>query len=406
MLKQISTHVIALIAVVTVFTSLSGCAPTSRIDALSQTINQGSPTKPTPDIANDIMLAIADEIQISSLQEFLKADLIIEGRIVGTQTHWVTDTTATNAELADRQARGLPIGTYVFGYQVAVDKVLNGQAPSATIVVAPAIVTYEIGDRVILFLRDISGDPIQALGQTKYAVMTSAGQFRIEKDSTLFSFKEKGVNPLVDTYRGIGKDVLEKDIQNLIAQLPKPNKLDVLRQTLKSTGIVIEGTIQSVQAVHFVNSAEKSQQEIDQLLAEGKIVGLVLTDYVVTVNKVLYDMRGDNPKYFPDWKPLQPGQTIIVTRQGGTYRGVTQIAEAGSAFVIGDQEVLFLSNFSLTNYDVPDDGQVRYSTNSQTGRFLIGSDKNLKAFSARGLGEFYARQGLDQLEQDIDKLPK
>jgi hypothetical protein len=360
---------------------------------------------PTPAEASSAPYTFIDETEITNLQELLLADLTIEGTIVGEQTRFVLDTTTTSAELADRQARGLATGVYVTDYQVSIDKVLNGQSLSSTVIVIPSGGTYQVGDRAIMFLKDISGDPIQAPGQTKYEVLSS-GEFRLEKDSTLFSFKQKGMNPLVDTYRGKDKDVLEKDIQVLVAQLPKPNKMDVLRNTLSSTGIVIEGTIQGIQAVHFVNSAEKSQQEIDQLLAEGKIVGLVLTDYAVTINKVVYDMRGDHPKYFPDWKPLQPGQIIIVTRQGGTYHGVTQIAEPGLAFEMGTQEVLFLSNFSLTNYDVPDDGQVRYSTNSQTGRFLIGSDKNLKAFSAHGLGEFYAGQGLGQLEQDINKLPK
>lgn len=404
MSMQKSAHLISSLVLVVVTSLLSGCAPSSGQPAPAQVIDQTAPTALPPEEINDAFPSRIDEGEIRSLEELLSADLIIEGKIVDKQTHWVTDTSATKTELADRQARGLPTGTDVLEYQVTIDKVFEGLAPSATIVVVPYFATYQTGDRAILFLKDISGDPIQAPGQTKYEIFTSSGQFRIEKDNTLFSFKRKGMNPVADTYRGKDKAILEKDIQDLVARLPKPTKADVLQNTLKSTGIVIEGTIQGVRAVHFVNSMEKSQQEIDQLLAESKMPGLVLTDYAITVVKVLYDMRGDHPKYFPDWKPLEPGQTIIVTRQGGTYKGVTKIEEPGPAFEVGNREVLFLSGFSPKNYDMPDDGQTRYSTDSRLGRLLIGIDGRLTAFTTHSLGGFYSGQTVDQLEKDIAEL--
>ena len=98
------------------------------------------------------------------------------------------------------------------------------------------------------------------------------------------------------------------------------------------------------------------------MLAEGKMPGLVLTDYTIVVDKVLSDKRLAYPRFFPNYKSLQPGQTIIVMRKGGTYKGVTKIEEAGPAFVLGSQEVLFLVGTSLKNYDLPDDGQERFST--------------------------------------------
>jgi hypothetical protein len=405
MSKRTHTCIIVALTVVTVFSSLSGCTPSSGQSPLNQPTDQATPAEAALESTSNVPYVFSDEIELTK-EDFLSADLIVEGIITGKQTHWVTDTTATEAELADRRARGLSTGTDVLEYQVAIDKVWNGQAPAATIVVAPASPTYEVGDHAILFLEDISGDPIRAPGQTKYAVMTSAGQFRIEKDNTLSSAKIKGTNPMVDAYRGKDKSVLEQDIQDLVAKLPQPTKADVLQQTLQSSGIVIIGTVQDVQDVHFVNSLEKSQKEIDQLLAEGKMPGLLLTDYAVTVDKVLYDMRGDNPRFFPDWKPLQPGQTIIVTRQGGTYKGVTKIEEAGPAFETGQQEVLFLSNFSLTNYDLPDDGQARYSTDARLGRLLIGPDGNLVAFTTRGLGGFFGGQSVEQLEKDLAEFLK
>lgn len=406
MSKWTFVHIIVASMLVTVFLMLPGCAPSSEQSLVNQAPNQGAPTEAALEEPSSAPYVLSNESELTSLEELLKADLVIEGTIAGEQQMWIPDTTATEAEVAERQARGLSIGVNATDYQVTIDKVLNGQIPTGTIIVAPASGTYQVGDRAILFLRDISGDPIRAPSQTKYAILTSSGQFRIEKDNTLSSSKRKGMNPLVDSYRGQDKSVLEKDIQDLVAKLPKPNKADVLQNTLKSTGIVIEGTVQGVRDVHFVNSLEKSQKEIDQLLAEGKMPGLILTDYAVTVDKVLYDMRGDNPRFFPDWKPLEPGQTIIVTRQGGTYKGVTKIEEAGPAFEASGREVLFLSNFSLTNYDLPDDGQARYSTDSRLGRLKIKPDGKLAAFTTRDVGGLFGGQSVEQLEKDLAKFLK
>ncbi len=406
MSKRTLIYITVALTLVTVFLLLSGCASSSGQSPLNQTIDQATPTVPPAGEALSEPYTFIDEVEVTSLEGLLQSDLIIEGTIAGEQTRWITDTTATNAEIADRQARGLPTGTTVLEYQVTIDKVLKGQAPSGTITVAPAHAKYKAGDRAILFLRDISGDPIQAPGQTKYAILTSSGQFRIEKDNTLSSTKREGMNPVVDTYRGKDKSVLEKDIQDLVAKLPKPTKEEILQKQVTGADLIILGTIQDVRDVHFVNSMEKSQQEIDQLLAEGKMPGLVLTDYTIVVDKVLSDKRLAYPRFFPDYKPLQPGQTIIVMRQGGTYKGVTQIEEAGPAFVPGSQEVLFLVGTSLKNYDLPDDGQDRFSTDSRLGRLLIGSDGKLTAFAARGVGGLYGGQSVDQLAQDITEFLK
>lgn len=405
-------------------TSLSGCAVLPGQPVSGQTINQVIPTSPTLDVKsnddNPVAFVDGGPIEITSLQQLVSSDLIIEGTIAREKTRFVSDTTATSAELAERQARGESIGTLVTDYEVIVDKVIKGQVESTTVIVDLSNLKYiddkgrlfkdipsvQVGDRVVLFLTDISGDPIRAPGQTKYTVAAPIAEFRIEIDNVLSTHIPKGQNPIADTYRGKDKAVLEQDIQDLIAKLPKPTTADVLQNALKSTGIVIEGTIQSVRDVHFVNSMEKSQQEIDQLLAEGKMPGLVLTDYAITVDKVLYDMRGDHPKYFPDWKPLEPGQTIIVTRQGGTYKGVTKIEEPGPAFEAGHREVLFLSGFSLKNYDLPDDGQTRYSTDSRLGRLLIGPDGTLAAFTTRGVGGLFGEQSLEQLEKDVAEFVK
>ncbi len=85
---------------------------------------------------------------------------------------------------------------------------------------------------------------------------------------------------------------------------------------------------------------------------------------------------------------------------------MTKIEELGPAFEVGNREVLFLSGFSLKNYDLPNDGQTRYSTDSRLGRLLIGSDGTLAALTMRGVGGLFGGQSLAQLEKDLAEFVK
>ncbi|HEY4688388.1 MAG TPA: hypothetical protein VIK33_03685 [Anaerolineae bacterium] len=403
MSKQTFGGIVAF-TLVTVFVALTGCASSFGRSGSEGTIGSAASTRLTSDETGNNRGPLIDRIEITGLQQLVSSDLIIEGTITGENTRFVPDITATEAELDERRAQGLPIGVDVAEYEVTIDQVLKGRVDSSTVIVIPAgagtAAPIQVGDRVILFLVDISGDPVYAPDQTKYRVIAPEGQFRVEEDNTLFVYAP-APSPLTESYRGKDKSVLEKDILDLVAKLPQPTKEEVLQNARNGADLVIEGTIQGVGEVHFINAMEKPQEWIDQMLAEGKMPGLVLTDYTITVDKVLSDKYAGNPRFFPNWKPLEPGQTIIVTRQGGTYKGVTKLEEPGPLFEIGSREVLFLVGTSLTNYDVPNDGQSRYSTDSRLGRLLIGSDNRLTAFTTKGLGGFYGGQSLDQLEQAI-----
>lgn len=364
------------------------------------------PVTPTANVlrataSDSVPMARVDRIEFTRLEDMVSdpIDLIIEGTITGEITQWVQYSDLTNAELAERQARGEPTGVFVTDYEVTIDTVLKGQPDLMTITVNPVPSEHsntrlQVGDRVILFLLE-RARPIMTSDQAEYMVIAPEGQFRIEKDNTLFAYASPSRNPIAGKYQGQDKSILERDILDLVARLPKPTKEAALEQALWSATIVIEGTIQGIREVHFVNTRERPQEWIDQMFAEGKMPGSVFTDYIVTVNKVIFEMAPYQPKFFPGWKPLQPGQTIIVTRRGGTYRGVTSIEEPGPPFEIGSREVLFLIPSSY----LPDDGQVRYTTNIT--RFRIGPDNKLIASTTKDLGAFYDGQALHQLEQDI-----
>jgi hypothetical protein len=408
--KRTFTRAIVALTLMAIMATLVGCGTTSpeQIDP-SQGFGPVTPTGDTPYTTGNgsVPIAMIDRIAFTRLEELVSdpTDLIIEGTITSEMTQWVQYTDLTNAELAQREAAGLPTGALAIYYKVMIDKVLKGQTNETTVTVTPAASEYsdpslQVGDRVILFLRERE-TPTIAPGQTEYMVIAPEGQFRIEKDNTLSTYLPPSRNPVADTYRGQDKSILEKGILDLVSRLPQPTKEEALEKALSSATIVIKGTIQGIRQVHFINALEKPQEWIDQMLAEGKMPGLVLTDYTVIVDRVLFEMAPYQPRFFPDWKPLQPGQTIIVTRQGGTYRGVTSVEEPGAPFEIGSQEVLFLVP---TSFDIPDDAQVRYTTDSRRGRFLIGPDNKLIAFTTKGLGAFYDGQNLHQLEQDIAEL--
>ncbi|HET7090909.1 MAG TPA: hypothetical protein VFL17_19945, partial [Anaerolineae bacterium] len=374
MIRKKPIRVALAVVVAAIAVSLAGCAGLLERPAVPQAVcTHGVPS-----------MMIDSGWTWATLQDVVREDriLIIEGIITLANTRFITDTSATQAELDERQANGLPIGHFRTEYEVTIGNVLKGESDSPTITVA-GLDEVQVGDRVILFLLEVSGDPTVPSGQTIYSVAHPIGQFRIEKDNTLsaHSLALALRSPLADAYCGKDKSVLEKDIQDLVAQLPKPTRDEALQNAVNAADLVIEGMIQGIGEAHFVNAMEKPQEWIDQMLAEGKMPGLVLTDYTIVIDKVLSDKRIYYPRFFPNYEPIEPGQTIIVTRQGGTYQGVTQIEEPGPPFEIGSREVLFLVGFSLTNYDIPDDGQIRYSTDSLRGRLLIGPDGRLTAFT-------------------------
>lgn len=416
MLERIVVRLVAVSMLMAVIMNITGCAGLS---------GQTAPTDLEARRSHIVFVeTVRDPSRSGTLQELTLADLIVEGTVTRQETR-VIQYHATEAELAEREARGDATGIPFTDFEVTIDKVLKGRAPSTTVTVTqfggtykdltiidPEDPLFQLGDRVILFLRDISGDPIQAPGQIKYMVVAPAGRFRIEKDNTLSIHLPDSRNPVADAYRGKDKSELEKNILDLVGKLsPESAKEEVLQNTLTGSDLVVEGTIQDIREVRLIPDEGKSEEWIDQMLVEGKMPGLVVTDYTIMVDKVLLDKFANQPRFFPDRKPIESGQTIIVTRLGGTYKGVTKIEEPSSPFEIGSREIMFLRDLSLMSnfisYGDPGDGLVRYSpTDSRLGRLLIGPNNKLIAFTTKGLGGIYGGQDVEQLEQDIAEFLK
>jgi hypothetical protein len=401
---------------------LGGCAPVPAQDTdltFALATSQSTTANIVQKQGDKVIAADVDRVPFSddkSLQDLMHADLVIEGKVVH-QTSRLIQPRATETELHDSS-----VGTPFTDSEVVIDKVLKGQYSSPTVVVVqfggtvndytvvdPEEPLLQIGDTVILFLRDISGDPAQAPGQTKYMITVPSGLFRIDSNENLSTHLSPASAGVADTYRGKDKSVLEKDIQDLAAKLPQP-KAVAFNNAVGGAHLVIEATIKEIKEVRLIPEEGKSEGWIKQMLSEGKMPGDVYTDYVVTINKVLFDKFSDQPRFFPDRKPLQPGQTIIVTWRGGTYEGVTQTYERGVPFEVGGREVMFLQDIGIMTGD-PDYHspryQVRYSlVDSVRARLPIGHDGTFAALDGRGLSDFYAGQSVEQLEKDLAEFLK
>src|SRR3972149_2123726 len=115
MSKQTFGGIVAF-TLVTVFVALTGCASSFGRSGSEGTIGSAASTRLTSDETGNNRGPLIDRIEITGLQQLVSSDLIIEGTITGENTRFVPDITATEAELDERRAQGLPIGVDVAEY--------------------------------------------------------------------------------------------------------------------------------------------------------------------------------------------------------------------------------------------------------------------------------------------------
>jgi hypothetical protein len=343
-----------------------------------------------------------------SLSQLATADLAIVGTVTACETRLLPDN-ATAAELAERESRGEVPGALVSDCRVRVESVWKGRAPSGEVTVSQyggrhgetvrssgEDPLFQPGDRELLFLTDVSGDRIWAPGRSGYLAGRGT-RFRIGGDGTLSSHVP---GPLAAAWTGRSLAHLEGEVRRVTALLPDgPSREEALKSALDGTRLVVEGRIAAVSRVRLLPGEGKPQAWIDQMLAEGKMPGQLVTEYAVEVERVLHASR------LPGRPQVAPGDVITVARWGGRYRGVTQETEAGPPFAVGDREVLLLRDLAVYGEEDPrwQQGRVLYGlTDSKLGRFRIGPDGRLAAFSERSLGSFYHGREVEQLARDLE----
>src|SRR5574341_1261034 len=242
--------------------------------------------------------------QMYNLKSLVWADLIVEGTITGV-----------------RETRLL--GPTIFtDYKVDISRVLKsypGFADRSIIVVHDGgtyhgqtqVVKedppYQIGEQVLLFMRDISDDPVHTpQGQTKYGVMVPGGRFRINPNGTLDTPATE--LEVAKIYRGKDKSVLEKDI---LARLPTVS--DYVRWEVGAIFLIAEGKVGQPET-RFSHDAATND---------------IYTLYPFAVEKVIEDKltRAENALHKTGLfkaAPVKAGNVITVVEMGGTNQGVTK----------------------------------------------------------------------------------
>ncbi len=336
------------------------------------------------------------------------ADLVIEGSVAS-----IRDTRFEN------QIPNVFAGEIHTDYNVSVSKILKAYPGfnSQTVVVKHRGGTlqgrsqvvredepFPIGQKVLLFLRDISIYPGQAgVGETKYSVLMPGGRFYIRTDGKLDTPTQH--LQVADAYRGKEISTLEQDV---LKRIPAPS--DYLQWAVQGSFLIVEGTVG--QALKTYMSTDATAQERAELKARGQLPDQVYTFYSFNVSKVLEDKLAGAAEYphktaLYKGIPVMAGSVITVVEMGGTVDGITQRRTLVPFLKPGDQMLLFLGGIGcgdglpICTQPEQQANKVLYMIGDLSDRFLIGSDNRLVALTPGPVSRSYNGQLRNRLEQDI-----
>lgn len=383
--------------IVVLVMSLAGCAmPVEQF------------ATPTPFADSDELFTVTWARPLALDDLVWGADLIVEGTIAGIQ----------EARL-EHQETGIP-GMVYTDYKVDVAKILK--SPSAFTDRSVVIkhrggtyqgktqinvddVPYQAGDKVLLFLVDISMFPGQTRpGETKYSVMMPGGRFHLKPDGKLDTPTKNLA--VADTYRGKDMSALEKDV---LARLP--TTFDYVQKEVETSFLVVEGRVGPLQKT-YMSMEGVTPEQLAELKTRGLLPELVYTFYSFSVDKVLKDelvYAQGYPHKTGLYKgtPVKAGDVITVLEMGGTFEGITQRRTLVPFLKPGDKMLLFLGaigcgdHLSICTQVEQNANKVLYRLGDGGGRFLIGADNRLTTTSFGSISRFYTGQPINKLEQDL-----
>lgn len=153
------------------------------------------------------------------------SDLVVVGIVIGSQpSRLIRDNLPPEIEKNIEQAGGVP-GLIVTDYSFRVEKVLKGQLSKGdTIIIVQTGGTYngvkeyieddplfEVEERAVLFLNDISGDSILAPNEQKYTINgTPQARFRVTNNQVVPIVMNK---PFVAGFKGMKEEDFIRTIQ-------------------------------------------------------------------------------------------------------------------------------------------------------------------------------------------------
>ncbi len=357
-----------------------------------------------PQSANDsVELLLVDWIRAYTLEDLIwDADLIVEGTTTGIQ----------ETRLENR-IENIFAGNIYTDYKVDISKALKaypgfkdrsavlthqGGTYQGRTQVVSGDEPYQIGQKVLLFLRDLSIFPGQTRpGEKKYSVLMPGGRFHIKQDGKLDTPTQH--LPVAEAYRGKDIATLEKDVLSRLPTTP-----EYLQRAVQVWFLIAEGTVGQVPNT-FVRP-DVTPEQLAQAKARGELQRLIYTSYAFTVDQVLED-KFARSKDYPLYKhpAVNSGDVITVLEMGGTYQGTTYLATLGPFLKPGDKMLLFLSaiecggRFQICNWAEQEANKVLYMLGSD--RFLVGPDNRLTALTSGPISRFYNGQAKSWLEQDI-----
>ncbi len=375
---------------------LAGCTnPTEQLTAQTQNAN------------NNAEQVLVDWAYAYSFEELVwNADLIIEGTIAGIQEtrleHQIENVSAGEIYTDYKVDISMVLKAYPgFLDRSVVIKHFGGTYQGRTQVVHEDE-PYQSGEKVFLFLRDISIFPGQTRpDEIKYSVLMPGGRFRIMTDGKLDTPTKNF--PVAETFRGKDKSILEKDI---LTRLPTPP--DYLQREVERSSLIVEGTVGQVQ--NTFTRPDLTPEQIAQAKVRGELQYLVYTSYAFTVDQVLEDKLAryqDHPYWVSVYQstPVNTGDVIALVESGGTYEGSTLGRTSVPFLKPGDKMFLFLSatacgqRYLICNWAEQEANKILYMPGSN--RFIIGSDHRLITLTPGPISRFYTGQAKSQLEQDI-----
>lgn len=247
---------------------------------------------------------------------------------------------------------------------------------------------FELGEQVVLFLKDVSDDPVHTSeGEVKYSVLMNGGRFKFDVTGILSSAAQG--NSVAEKYRNKNKAILENDV---LASLP--DKSVYIRQALGAF-LIVEGTIGKPTSRLVVQEDTQS----------------VFTVYPFRVEHVIYDalVQAQNLPRKPnlyDHTPVNEGDLITIFERGGTYENITQRWAWSWGMSPKSRMLLFLGAFDCGNK--PDVCTQQEMNNKKAmyfagggERFLITEDNTLSTVTRTFFSQLYDGKPKEQLERDL-----
>ncbi len=264
---------------------------------------------------------------------------------------------------------------------------------------------FAVGQKVILFLRDISIYPGQVgVGETKYGVLMAGGRFYIRSDGKLDTPSQH--LEVADAYRGKEVSTLEQDVLKHIPAFPT----DYLQAAVQGSFLIAEGTVGQISRTYM--NTDATAQERAELKARGQLPDLVYTLHPFTVSRVLEDKLVGTAAYRHKsavyrGSPVMVGDVVTVVEMGGTVDGITQRRTLVPFLKPGDQMLLFLGaigcgeGLAICSQQEQQANKDLYMMGDLSDRLIIGTNNRLAALTPGPISRFYNGQPINRLEQDI-----